>query len=330
MIDLSTSYLGLKLKNPVIAASSGLTSSVKNIVELEKNGVAAVVLKSLFEEQIRQEASSTYNTSSHEMPYAYAEAYDYISNYSKEHALTEYLTLIKESKKAVSIPVIASINCTSSHEWTSFASKIQHAGADALELNIFILPSDASRSGEENQNVYLDIIQQVQKHISIPLSIKISYYFSGLAQFALKLSWTGISGMVLFNRFFSPDINIDNFKVTATNVFSTPDELPISLRWIAMLSDKVHCDLAASTGIHDGTAVIKQLLAGARAVQCASTLYKNGFGRIGEMLVDIESWMVKHEFNKLGDFLGKMSFKEAENPAAYERVQFMKHFAGIE
>lgn len=330
MADLSTTYMGLKLKNPIIAASSGLTKSVENVIEIEKNGGAAVVLKSLFEEQIKFEVARTYSQSGHDMPYAYAEADDYISNYAKDYAVGEYLKLIREAKEAVNIPIIASVNCVSPHEWTSFAKKIEDAGADALELNMFILPSDPGRTGEENQKIYLDIIQKVMKEISIPLSIKISYYFSGLANFALKLSWTGIKGMVLFNRFFSPDIDIENMKVTASNVFSTKEELAISLRWVAILSDKVHCDLAASTGVHDGESVIKQLIAGAQAVQCATTLYKNGFGRIGEMLIDIESWMDRHNYSKLDDFRGKLSYKHAENPAPYERVQFMKHFAGIE
>jgi dihydroorotate dehydrogenase (fumarate) len=222
------------------------------------------------------------------------------------------------------------VNCISAHEWTSFCRQIQDAGADAIELNIFVLPSDPHHSGEENQNLYFEIVQGVMRKISIPVSVKISSYFSGLAKFALKLSWTGISGMVLFNRFFSPDIDIDNFKVTPTHVFSTPDEMAMTLRWVAILSDKVHCDISASTGIHDGKAVIKQLLAGAKAVQCVTTFYKNGFGVVGEMLNELETWMGKHNFTKPDDFVGRMSYKKADNPAPYERVQFMKHFAGIE
>ena len=171
---------------------------------------------------------------------------------------------------------------------------------------------------------------KVKKEVTIPVAIKISSYFSVLANMALKLSWTGIKGMVLFNRFFSPDIDIINFKVTATNVFSHPEELSMSLRWVAMLSSRLHCDIAASTGNHDGPAVVKQLLAGAKAVQIASVLYKKGFEQIGVMLKDMEEWMDKNSFEKVDDFIGKMSIKEVENPAAFERVQFMKHFSGIE
>ncbi len=328
MVSLKTKYMGLELGNPIIVGSSGLTNSVENIIEIEKNGAGAVVLKSLFEEQITLEINKTI--SQDEYANAYPEAADYISNYSKDSAVSNYLKLIKDAKASASIPIIASINCVSSSEWTTYASKIQEAGADGLELNIFILPSDPRQIGTENEKVYLDIVQKVQSVVSIPIALKISSYFSGLAKTALSLSWTGIQGMVLFNRFFSPDIDIDNFEVKPTNIFSTPEELASSLRWVAMLSSRLHCDVAASTGIHDGSAVIKQLLAGAKAVQISSILYKNGFGEIKTMKADLEKWMKKHEFKSLDDFIGKMSIKETENPAAYERVQFMKYFSGIE
>ncbi len=327
-MDLSTTYMGLKLKNPIIVGSSGLTNSVKNIQEIEEKGAGAIVLKSLFEEQINFEIAK----SNKESDYAgmYPEAADYISHYTHEHQVDRYLKLIKESKEAVSIPVIASINCVSDSEWIQFAQKIEEAGADALELNVFLLPSDPLKDGIENEQVYFNIIEKVKKVISIPVSVKISYYFSSLTKFALKLSWTGIDGLVLFNRFFSPDIDIDNFKVTATNVFSTPEEIATSLRWVALLSDKVNCDIAASTGVHDSAAAIKQLLAGAKAVQLCSTLYKNGFDQIETIIKGIEEWMQKHDFKAMDDFIGKLSYNQTENPAAYERVQFMKHFAGIE
>ena len=212
----------------------------------------------------------------------------------------------------------------------TFGKKIEEAGADGLELNIFILPSDPRRGSEENEQVYLDIAMTMVKELSIPVSLKVSYYFSGLSKTMLKLSWTGIKGVVLFNRFFSPDIDINKFEVTATNVFSAPEELAISLRWVAMLSDRLHCDIAASTGVHSGEAVVKQLLAGAKAVQVASVVYKNGLKVIGEMTAFLEEWMSKHDFQSTGDFIGKMSLKSTQNPGAYERVQFMKHFAGIE
>jgi dihydroorotate dehydrogenase (fumarate) len=262
--------------------------------------------------------------------YSYPEAEDYIGNYTKETSVSEYLDLIRKCKASVSIPVIASINCVSSAEWISFARKIQEAGADAIELNIFVLPSDPKRNSEQNEQVYFDIAMAIIKQVSIPVALKISYYFSSFANTALKLSWTGIKGMVLFNRYFSPDIDIDKFEITSSNVLSSPEEISSSLRWVAMLSDRLHCDIAASTGVHDGAGVVKQLLAGAKAVQITSCLYKKGTGILPEMINFIEGWMDKHEFKTTDEFIGKMSFKEAENPAAYERVQFMKHFAGIE
>jgi dihydroorotate dehydrogenase (fumarate) len=329
MASLATRYMGLELRNPVIVGSSGLTHSVENVIELEKNGAGAVVLKSLFEEQIRYEINKTMNQADSIDSY-YPEAQDYISNYSRMHHVDNYLKLISDCKKAVSIPVTASINCVSAEEWTAFAKRIEEAGADALELNVFILPADPNFSGEQNEKVYFDIIDEVKKEVTIPIALKISYHFSGLAKTALKLSWAGAKGMVLFNRFYSPDINVENLKVVPSNVFSTPEEISISLRWVAMLSDRLYCDIAASTGVHDGKGVVKQLLAGAKAVQIATTLYKNGFGRIGEMLTYLENWMDKNNFKTTEEFIGKLSLKKTENPAAWERVQFMKHFAGIE
>jgi dihydroorotate dehydrogenase (fumarate) len=328
MINLSTKYMGLLLKNPIIVGSSGLTNSVEKIKEIEKSGAGAVVLKSLFEEQIQLQINKTIAQS--DSHYLYPEAADYIGAYTQDKNVGDYLNLIRECKSVVNIPVIASINCVSSLEWLSFASKMQQAGADALELNIFVLPSDPKHTGEQNEQVYFDVALGVIKEVAIPVSLKISHYFSGFAKTALNLSWTGIKGMVLFNRFFSPDIDIENFEVTAGNDFSTPHEISNTLRWVAMLSDKLHCDLAASTGVHDGEGAVKMLLAGAKAVQVASTIYKNGPVVIPGMINFISDWMKRHEFQSTTDFIGKMSYKATENPAAYERVQFMKHFAGIE
>ena len=326
MVDLSTEYLGMKLKNPVIAGSSGLTNSVKSIKELEENGAAAVVLKSIFEEEIafeyedilKEAESKGYNL----------DQFDYYDYKIKEDNLDKYTTLINESKKNVSIPVIASVNCVYSHEGLAFASQLEKAGADALELNMFFLPSDFERTSEEKEKAYFQIIEQVQKAVNLPIALKISYYFSNLGPMIQKLSKTGISGLVLFNRFFSPDFDIDKFEVKSSNIFSAPSDLSISLRWIAIMAARVNCDLAASTGVHDGVALIKQLLAGADAVQVASTLYENGKGRISEMLKTLEEWMEGKGYGSLSDFRGKMSQAKSSNPAAYERVQFMKYFGG--
>ena len=326
MVDLSTEYLGMKLKNPVVAGSSGLTNSVKSIKEIEENGAGAVVLKSIFEEEIafeyedilKEAESKGYNL----------DQFDYYDYKIKEDNLEKYTTLISESKKNVSIPIIASVNCVYSHEWLAFASQLEKAGADALELNMFFLPSDFERTSEEKEKAYFQIIEQVQKAVSLPIALKISYYFSNLGPMIQKLSNTGISGLVLFNRFFSPDFDIDKLEVKSANIFSVPSDLSISLRWIAIMADRVNCDLAASTGVHDGAALIKQLLAGANAVQVASTLYENGKEQIGKMLKTLENWMAGKGYNNLSDFRGKMSQAKSSNPAAYERAQFMRYFGG--
>jgi dihydroorotate dehydrogenase (fumarate) len=328
MINLETSYMGLKLKNPLIVGSSGLTRSVENIIEIARQGAGAVVLKSLFEEQILNEANTTLNQNL--LGNLYPEAEDYVVNYTRGNDVANYLKLIEDSKKAVDIPIIASINCVSNNGWTSFAKQIEEAGADGLELNVFVLPSNPGASGSANETVYFDIAEDVLDKVKIPVALKISYYFSSLAQMVTKLSWTGVKGIVLFNRFFSPDIDIEKLEIKPSNIFSTPAEMTTPLRWIAMLSDRVNCDLAASTGIHDGNGMIKQLLAGAKAVQIASVLYKKGFQQIGNMIETLESWMERKNFSKLEDFVGLMGMEEAKNPAAYERVQFMKHFSRIE
>ncbi len=328
MANLETTYMGLKLKNPIIVGSSGLTNSVENVIEIEKEGAGAVVLKSLFEEQINQVANQTFDQG--DFTNYYPEALDYIQNYSTENDVAIYLDLIKSCKSKVNIPIIASINCMSNNEWVKFAKKIEEAGADGLELNIFVLPSDSKKSSADNEKVYFDIINNITSIIKIPVAIKLSYYFSGLAKTMEMLSWTPIKSLVLFNRFFSPDIDINNFEVKSSNVFSSPADLAQSLRWAAMLSNKVDCDISSSTGVHNGEAAIKLLLAGASTVQVASVLYKKGLKEISIILNDIEEWMNAKDFSNIDDFRGKMSVKTAENPAAWERVQFMKYFSGIE
>ncbi|MDK2978379.1 MAG: hypothetical protein PWP52_1093, partial [Bacteroidales bacterium] len=290
MTDLSINYMGLKLRNPIIAASSGLTNSLDDIKEFEKKGAGAVVLKSIFEEEIRRELEKDL-TSMHMESFLYPETMDYYDNYAEDDSLTNHLKLIRESKKAVKIPIIASINCVTAEKWPYYAQTLQDAGADALELNVFVLPSDFNKTSAENEQVYFDIVKEVKKHVKIPVALKISYYSSNLGAFIQKLSNTEIDSIVLFNRFYSPDIDINNLDVLSSNVLSHPEELTISLRWIAIMSERVGCDLAASTGIHDGAAVIKQLLAGANAVQIASAFYKNGKGVIENMLDDLSTWM---------------------------------------
>jgi len=260
--------------------------------------------------------------------FLYPETMDYYDNYAEDDDLTNHLKLIREAKKAVNIPIIASVNCVSAEKWPYYAEILQDAGADALELNIFILPSDFSRTSEQNEQVYFDVVNEVKKYVKIPVSLKISYYNSDLGNLIQRLSKTDIKGLVLFNRFYSPDIDINNMEVLSTNVFSAPSEISIPLRWVAIMAGRVNCDIAASTGIHDGSGVVKQILAGAQVVQVASVFYKKGKGHLEEMLKDLETWMKEKSYKKLDDFRGNMSQEKSENPAVYERVQFMKYFSG--
>jgi dihydroorotate dehydrogenase (fumarate) len=289
MADLGTKYMGLSLRNPVIIGSSGLTDSVDKVVELEKAGAGAVVLKSLFEEQILfafQQKLEELKVES-----AYPEAEEYIVRHTKKQAIDDYLQLIRNCRKAVSIPVIASINCISFSEWTNFAKDIQEAGASGLELNISMMPSDPLKTGEQNETAYLSILTEVKRKVTIPIAAKISPHFTGLANSAMKFSWTGISGLVLFNRYYSPDIDLSNFTVVPGNIFSNPYEYSLPLRWTAVLADRVTCDIAATTGIHDGEAAVKMLLAGARAVQICSVIYQKGSSQIGKILKQMDNFM---------------------------------------
>jgi dihydroorotate dehydrogenase (fumarate) len=324
MYNLEVSYLGLKLKNPVIVSSSGLTSSVEKIKKIEKSGAGAVVLKSLFEEQINYEAGSLI------MNHDYPEAEDYIRNYTKDHGVGEYLKLIEEAKKAVSIPVIASINCISANDWVRFTREIEKAGADAIELNVFSLPTDKNLEASEYEKVYFELAGKIKSVTNLPVSMKIGNHFTNPVNMVYKLFTLGIKGVVLFNRFYEPDIDINKFSLTAAEVFSTPSEIRQNLRWVAIISDKVNqIDISASTGIHSGEAIIKQLLAGAEAVQVCSVLYKNGVEYIDKMLDEVEDWMKNNNFKSIQEFRGKMSYKSIPDPMLYERSQFMKYFSSV-
>ncbi|MFC2137366.1 dihydroorotate dehydrogenase-like protein [Bacteroidota bacterium] len=325
MANLETVYLTLQLKNPVIVSSSGLTNSVEKIKKLEENGAGAVVLKSLFEEQINYEAGKLMINSD------YPEASDYITMYTKDNAVNEYLQLISDAKRAVTIPVIASINCISTDDWIDFASKIEEAGADAIELNVFVLPTNKNAVSGEYENVYFDLAGKIKRVIDIPVAMKLGSNFTNLPALINRLQATGINGVVLFNRFYEPDIDINNMKIVSSEVFSTPSDIRKSLRWIGIIYDKVpKIDLAASTGIHDGNAVIKQLLAGAKVTQICSSIYKKGPEHIKKILRDLEDWMDIKSFENIDQFRGKLSYKSIKDPILYERAQFMKFFSSIQ
>ncbi len=322
MADLSVKYLGLDLKSPVVASSSGLTSSVEKIREMEQAGVGAVVLKSLFEEQILFEGSM------HLEENAYPEAGDYLYNYVRDHSLGEYLTLIEEAKKQTSLPVIASINCVSVAEWVDFARKIENAGADALEVNVYILPVSGKKTGPEYENIYFELADKLKSLMRIPLSFKLGRQFTNLNYLVAQLAYRRVDGVTLFNRFYEPDIDINNMRLVSAGVFSKPGELRQTLRWIGILHGQHDAlSLAASTGVHSAEAVIKLLLAGADVTQVCSVLYEKGIPFIRTMNDELSAWMDAKGFGKIEDFRGRLSYKNLKDPVIYERSQFMKYFS---
>lgn len=325
MANLKTKYLGLDISNPIVVSSSGLSDTVEKIKDIEEAGAGAVVLKSLFEEQILNKADVLMGDQYYD---AYPEAYDYINNYVKSNDIENYITLIKDAKKEISIPVIASINCVSAEGWIEFAEKIEQAGADALEVNIFVLPSDKLRSSAEYEEIYLNVARSLNKQINIPFSLKVGPNFTNLTGMAENLETLGAKGLVLFNRFFEPDIDIDNLAVVSAPRLSFPSEIRKSLRWIGMLSDENrNLDLAASTGVHDAETLIKLLLVGAQAVQVCSVVYSEGLDAIEEIKEGLSNWMDEKKFETIEDFRYKLNYANANSSQIYERSQFMKHFS---
>lgn len=328
MVDLSTKYLGLNLSNPIIVGSSGLTSMSEGVKKAEDAGAGAVALKSIFAEQIEADLAALVSESDESL--WHPEAATYITSYGKENAARVYLNLIAETKKSVQIPVIASVHAAAMGGWTEFAKRAADAGADALELNAFVLPSDPRRSAADNEKFYFDVIDAVKSRVKIPFSIKLGPYFSNLLHTLVELSKSELDGLVLFNRFYNMDIDIDTLELVPARPFSSPTEYVHAMRWISILSGRVSCDIAAATGIHDGKTILKQILAGASAVQMVSAFYDNGIKRIGECLSDMETWMKAKGYESLSEIKGKMSQLESANPAEYLRVQFMKYSVSID
>ena len=325
-MDLKTTYLGLELRSPVVVSSSGLTLSLNNIKKFEKYGAGAVVLKSLFEEQIMYETRNSLETYD---AYQHPESIDFLKYITREQSIDRYLNLINDAKSSVSIPVIASINCISNNKWTDFAGELENAGADALELNVFITDYDKLNNAQI-EDLYFKIIESVRKNTSLPVAIKVSYYFTNLPQMLLKLAFSGVAGMVLFNRYYSPDIDIEKLEVTSGSHFSLPDEASIPLRWIGILADNVSCDISATTGIHTAKDALKLLMVGATTVQVCSTLYKNGIDYLGTLLEDLESWMESHNHSSINEIRGILSSKSKEEQKLFSRTQYMKYYSGLE
>jgi len=325
-MNLTTKYLDLSLNNPIVVASCGLTKSVDQIKKCEEAGAGAVVMKSLFEEQIRE-----MNSGLDDSVAMHTEALDYIrAEIDMQLGPREYLETIKAAKKQVSIPVIASVNCYSSKWWTSYAQQIEAAGADALELNIYVMPFNAEISGYNLENTYIEILQAVKAELDIPVSLKLSPYFTSFANLAEKLDNQGADGLVLFNRFVHPEIDIDKISSAVKPSFNDPAGFYNSLRWIALLSGKLKLDIAASGNIRSAQDMIKQLLAGATVIQIASVLYKAGLGKITAMLDGLQSWMKEQKYNSIEDFRGKLNQENDPKSEAYIRAQYLKAIAGVD
>lgn len=324
MTNLNVNYLGLDLKNPVIAGSCGLTNSLENLMAIEAAGAGAVVLKSIFEEEIYLEFAHEFSKlGPMDNNLEFLDYYDY---QIKKDNLKHYLTLIGEAKKVLTIPVIASINCVTAQEWGFFAKKVEEAGADALELNIFVLPTNLSQSGQDNESMYFDIVSRVSSKVKIPISLKISSYFSNLGGVIRDLSFSEAKGLTLFNKFYSPDVDISQQKIISSDVLSQNTDYKLSLRWIGMMANRVNSDLSASTGIHTWQSVVKMLLVGATTVQVVSAMYQEGFSVITDMVKNLRLWMEEHDYTSIADFKGKLSLDNTTNLAEYERVQFMRNF----
>jgi len=326
MYDLQVNYLGLRLKNPIIVASSGLTKSLGKIKACEDAGAGAVVVKSLFEEVLVKDTENWAQSSD-----AHTEAYDYLrAEANLQYGPEEYAALISKAKESTDIPIIASLNCLTAKWWPEFAAKVEKAGADALELNIFPLVSDISKDSAALEQSYYDILLSVKKAVDIPVSMKIGHNITALPAFAARLTGYGLKGLVLFNRFVETEIDIETLQLKTIFPFSHSDNIYETLRWIAILRDNIVCDLSATTGIHTSEAFIQLLLAGANTVQLASVLYKKGFKKIKEMLQDLQDWMDMHAFYTIDDFRGKLSFKKTMDTDLYLRTQFLEKTREVE
>ncbi len=324
MPNLSTTYLGLQLKNPLVPSASPLMQHVTQIKQMEAAGAAAVVLHSLFEEQIVQ-ASELLDHSLNYGAESYAEATSYFPDLANYNLGPEgYLDHIAAVKRAVSIPVIASLNGASASGWVEYAKKIEEAGADALELNMYYIAAEPAQTSAQVEQMYLELVKQVKAFVRIPVAIKLGSTFTAFANIAQQLDHAGANGLVLFNRFYQPDFDLDNLEVTSDLDLSNPYELRLRLRWVAMLYGRVQADLAITGGVHSAEDVVKAMMAGAKIAMTTSALLQHGVGHLRTMLADLTEWMDKHEYESIKQMQGSMSQKSVAQPAAFERANYIK------
>ena len=324
-MDLRTTYLGMNLKNPIVPSASPLSRSITTIRKMEDHGAAAVVLYSLFEEELNHE-SRTLDRYLTEGTHSYAEALSYFPEAPSYHAIgpDSYLEHIHRAKKAVDIPIIASLNGVSTGGWINFAKQIEGAGADALELNVYFLPTNMEMNSMEVEQGYFDLLQDIKQAISIPVALKLSPYFSATANIMKGLVDHGADGLVMFNRFYQPDLDLENLEITPHLVLSNSHELRLPLRWIAILYGRLDVDFALTTGVHTAEDALKGVAAGATVVQMASELLRNGVGRIDEVLSEMSDWLIEHEYESLDVLKGSMSQVNCGFPTAFERANYLE------
>ncbi len=324
-MDISTKYLGLKLKNPIVASASPLSRSLDSARRLEDAGAAALIMYSLFEEQINHEKQEL----DHFLHYgsdSFAEALDYFPQPQEFTNLNaeEYLDHLYKLKKGLGIPVIASLNGVSSGGWIQYAKRMEAAGADAIELNVYYVPTDPTLSAEQVEAMYVADLNAVKAAVRIPVALKVGPFFSSFAHFATRLDKAGADGLVLFNRFFGPEIDLENLEVVPKLVLSTNAELTLPLRWIAVLHGHIKADLALTSGVHDAHDVLKGLMVGASVVQVASCLLKSGIPHLKGLLEGLTRWMEEHQYESVTQMRGSMSYHKVTEPAAFERANYMK------
>lgn len=320
MADLTTSFMGLSLPTPVLLGSSALSNRIDNLQMAEGHGAGAVVLRSLFEEQI-EAADSALQEELSRGAESSAEARTFFP--PQRVGPHDYLAFLESAKRALRIPVIASLNCAAPGSWTEYARDIESAGADAIEVNVYLVGADARLSGAEVEKRYLEAVAEVKNTVSIPVAVKLSPYFSSLAHFAGKLDGLGVNGLVLFNRFLQPDISLERMAAAPSMTLSSPAEALVPLRWIGILHGRVRADLAASTGIYDAAGVLKQILVGAKVIQVASALVKNGIPHLGKLVAGVDDWLEKRGVTSLEEVRGALSQRELQDPAAFERAQYV-------
>ncbi|MBP5528112.1 MAG: dihydroorotate dehydrogenase-like protein [Bacteroidales bacterium] len=326
-MNTETKYLGLELKSPIVVGSCGLTADVDKMVQMEQAGAGAVVVKSVFEEQIIHDIKR--NTHMVAPTDSYGDSYEYIAQHVADDSLERHFNMMREAKRRLSIPVIGSINCFSYENWLTYAQKFQETGCDALELNMAILPYETTLSSDDVERTYNQIINTLRKSVTIPISIKVGTYFTDMAKQMQQLSWMGIQGVTMFNKNVEVDIDIENETLKNATTLSNPEDIYKTLRWVAILSKKMRCDLSASTGVYTSADVVKMLLAGATTVQVVSCLYKNGIDTLRELNDGLKVWMERKGYDKLSDFRGKLSVMPTDKASVAMRTQFMKYFAEI-